>query len=84
VTQAAYLDGGLEGGPKTGLSCSVLIVEGICELGPLVAMGTLLLFFCLRWRLGWVPVERAWESGGGEREWRDSQPLLLMLLLLRI
>lgn len=43
-----------------------------------------LLFFCLRWRLGWVPVERAWESGGGEREWRDSQPLLLMLLLLRI
>jgi hypothetical protein len=34
--------------------------------------------------LGWVPVERAWESGGGEREWRDLQPLLLMLLLLRI
>jgi hypothetical protein len=59
-------------------------VEGICELGPLVAMGALLLFFCLRWRLGWVPVERAWESGGGEREWRDLQPLLLVLLLLRI
>ena len=50
----------------------------------------------MRWRLGWVPVERAWESGrrfckcgGGEREWRDSPRRLLlimplMMLLLRI
>ena len=37
-----------------------------------------LLFLCLRWQLGWVPVERAWESGGGEKEWRDLQPLLLL------